>query len=583
MLVSTKETVSFEDIFEYTNNGVLVTDAHGFITHSNGTAEKLLNLSGSDHFGENILSVIPLIGKPIQECLQTYKPVLACQVSEKQAQLILNVSPVVKNKLLLGAICIFQELSIFEVSAQKTSSYQTLNRQLEMVFESSSDGIWVCDGSGVVISINKASEALNGIKASAVIGNNVADLLKSKIFDQSVTTKVMASKSKATVMQFIAKTQKYLLSTGTPSIDEQGNVALIVINERDMTELNTLRKQFEQSQKVKEKYQEELTELSFMDLERNPIIAESSKMRQVLQMSLKLSHIGASNILILGESGTGKSLLAKLIHKNSNRKNKAFVEINCAALPENLLEAELFGYEKGAFTGASAKGKVGLLEMAQGGTLFLDEIGDMPILLQSKLLKYLDNHEIRRVGGTETIKVNCSTIAATNQNLNKLVKNKQFREDLYYRLNSFILKLPPLNEREEDIVGLFRFYLNEFNHKYKCSKTIGPKAMRKLLSYSFPGNIRELKSIVENAVVMSGSNKIDGFIESSIAADESISSRKTDQPIDLNDLNLSDKLERVERQILSEAKKKFRTTREMATALGVSQPTVVRKLQKYKI
>lgn len=577
------EFINFEDIFQFTSNGVLVTDKHGVITHINRKALAILKLGDRRHMGENILDVLPLTGNPVQQCLTTSRPILGYQVLGKKAQLVLNVTPVVKNSSLLGAICTFQELSVFETSAKKTRGYQTLNRRLETIFHSSSDGIWVCDGNGSVISINKASEVLNGIKASEVVGKSLDDLIDSEIFDKSVTRKVLESKQKTTVMQFIAKTQKFLLSTGTPSLNEDGEIDLIVINERDMTELNTLRRKFEQSQKAKEKYQEELSDLTLMELERNSIIADSSKMRQILQMSLKLSHIGASNILILGESGTGKGLLAKLIHKNSQRRAKPFVEINCAALPEHLLEAELFGYEKGAFTGASDKGKVGLFEVAQGGTLFLDEIGDMPILLQSKLLKYLDNHEIRRVGGTESIKVSCSTVAATNQNLSELVKKKQFREDLYYRLNSFILELPPLKERGADIAGLVRLYLNEFNHKYKCNKKISPMAIRSLLTYSFPGNIRELKSIIENAVVMSETNQIDDFVQTSILEEKSALHPQKQQIFDSDDLNLSRRLEEVEAQLMQRAKKRFRTTREMASGLGISQPSVVRKLQKYKI
>ena len=167
-------------------------------------------------------------------------------------------------------------------------------------------------------------------------------------------------------------------------------------------------------------------------------------MKQILQKSLKLAHIGASNILILGASGTGKGLLAKSIHKNSNRRDNPFVEINCAAIPENLLEAELFGFEKGAFSGAAEIGKVGLIELAQGGTLFLDEIGDMPLNLQTKLLKYLDDKQFRRLGGTKSINVECATISATNRDLQDRVQNKLFREDLFYRLSSFTLEIPSL-------------------------------------------------------------------------------------------------------------------------------------------
>lgn len=577
--------INFEDIFQYASNGVLATDANGNITHINNKGEDLLRLDAHIHLGKNIAATLPLIGNPVQKCLQTGKPIFDCRINYLKTHLIANITPIIREGEILGAIFNFNESQIFEDFAQKTDSYQSLNLQLETIFHSSSDGIWVCDGNGVVININEASEKLNGIKAADIIGNNINDLLDNKIFDQSVTTKVMSSRRRETVFQYISKTKRFLLSTGTPSVDEHGNIALIVINERDMTELNTLRRQFEQSQKVKEKYKEELSELSLLELERNSIIAESRKMRQILQMSLKLSHIGASNILILGESGTGKGLLVKLIHKNSKRHKKPFVEINCAALPENLLEAELFGYEKGAFTGASDKGRVGLFELAQGGTLFLDEIGDMPMSLQAKLLKYLDNNEIRRIGGTESIKIRCSTIAATNQNLKKLVKQKLFREDLYYRLSSFIIEIPPLRERTDDISGLVRFYLNEFNEKYKCSKTMSPRAILSLKAHSFPGNIRELKSIIESGVVMSETNHIDEFVQLSIKEEKSAAKPPGIELETYNEdeLSLSRNLGEVEKAILQRAKNKYCTTRKIAARLGISQPSVVRKMKKYKL
>ncbi len=463
-------------------------------------------------------------------------------------------------------------------------SFETLSRQFATIFHSSSDGIWVCDGKGVVININKASETLNGIRAEDVIGHNIKDLVARKIFDQSVTTRVLGSGRRQTVMQHIAKTGKYLLSTGTPSLAEDGRIVLIVVNERDMTELNTLRKEFEESQQAREKYREELTGISLLELERNDIIAESAAMRRILQMSLKLSQIGASNILILGESGTGKGLLARLIHKNSSRNNHPLVEINCAALPENLLEAELFGYEKGAFTGADEKGKIGLFELAQGGTLFLDEIGDMPLPLQAKLLKYLDNHEIRRVGGTRSIKVECATIAATNKDLLGLVGEKAFRKDLYYRLNSFILQIPPLRERREDIAGLTRFYLAEANRTYKCAKSISPRAIRSLQDYRFPGNVRELRNILENAVVMSNDEQINEFILDTVSA-TSVRDCRNGHAFSTGgeEEDLGGKLQAYEKELLLEARKHCRTTREVARQLGISQPSVVRKFKQYKI
>ena len=577
------EKVTFEDIFEFTNTSIVVLNSKGCISHINHNAQLLLDLNVGVHLNKELTGILSFLKRPISDLFSTKEQIGGYQVQGPQAQLVLDLIPIFKQEQFAGAICIFEKLEKFEKSAQKTASFKTINRQLETIIDSSSDGLWVCDGKGEVISLNKASEALNGIKHDKVIGRNIQNLLDNKIFDQSVTTLVLDSGNRETIMQYVAKTKKFLLATGTPAFDENGDIALIVVNERDITELNTLRKEFEQSQKMREKYKEELSELALLELQNNTIIAESPGMRSILQMSLKLAHIGASNILILGESGTGKSMLSKLIHKNSSRRKNPFVEINCAALPESLLEVELFGYEKGAFTGANSKGKVGLFEMAHGGTLFLDEIGDMPLLLQAKLLKYLDDHEIRRVGGTDVFHVECSVIAATNQDLHELVKQKLFREDLYYRLNSFILKIPPLRERTSDISGLIRFYLEKFNTKYRCNKKINSKTMQYLLHYAFPGNVRELKSIVENVVVMDERSNIDEFVRGSLGGNESVYSNLLLAGNDSHDFNLSNALRDVEKALLIRSKKEFTTTREMAKHLGISQPSVVRKLKQHNI
>ncbi len=578
-----KIDIAVEQILNSIDLAILIVNKDGRISFANARGVAQLEIDSEKLLGLNLLDISPAAFELVTESVDKRQSYATKQLLWKGAQLFLDVTPLVRQGEVFGTLCTFRDSSSWDQPAHAVSSYEYLSRLFETIFHSSSDGLWVCDGNGVVININKASETLNGIRAEDVIGHSIKQLVGRKIFDKSVTTKVMESGKRQTVMQHITKTGKYLLSTGTPSLTEDGKIALIVVNERDMTELNTLRNQFEQSQKVRERYREELTDISLLELERNDIIAESVSMRRILQMALKLSHIGASNILILGESGTGKGLLARLIHKNSSRNSHPLVEINCAALPENLLEAELFGYEKGAFTGADEKGKIGLFELAQGGTLFLDEIGDMPLALQAKLLKYLDNKEIRRVGGTKSIKVECATIAATNKDLKTLVDEKAFRNDLYYRLNSFILNIPPLRERREDIAGLIRFYLNESNRTYQCSKTISSRAMRSLQGYRFPGNVRELKNILENAVVMSNDDQINEFILASVNDYQAqIEADKMPMPI-TGDLQLAEKMRVYEKHLLSEARKRCRTTREAARLLGISQPSVVRKFKQFNI
>jgi len=573
--------MELQEILENLAVPILIADSNGTIAFINNKAIAL----GIDRVlrsGANLEQCLPELAAQLRACCSAGEARRNLAVSLRESTYYVDVVPALHADQPGSAVCLFHEADGgSSVLAGDAETLRIPNRYLETIFNASSDGIYVCDGTGKVLRINEASSKLNGVKPEEVVGRNINELLESGEFDQSVSAKVMASGRQETVMQFIARTRRFLLSTGTPSFGQDGKIDLIVINERDMTELNSLRKQVEESQKVKEKITEELSELSLLQLERSSIIAESGRMRQVLQMSLKLSNLGASNILILGESGTGKGWLAKLIHSNGKRKKMPFIEINCAALPEQLLEAELFGYEKGAFTGADSKGKVGLLELANGGTLFLDEIGDMPMPLQAKLLKYLDSQEIRRVGGTELIKINCSTIAATNQNLANLVSRKRFRDDLYYRLNSFTLKLPPLRERREDISGLVRFYLQEFNEKYDCEKTVGPQCMQLLENYDFPGNIRELKSIVENGVVLSDSNTIDDFVRYGVGSETLTGSRQSPSADHQEVTYLAGRLAEVERQCLQEAQRQYRTTREIASALGISQPSVVRKLKLY--
>jgi PAS domain S-box-containing protein len=580
MKTEADRTIYDRDILNFLSCGIIATDNLGGITHLNSQSEIKLAIREREYIGKNIAEVLPLFHPSIMECLHSGKAVLGRQITVNQGSLVIDVSPLFRDGQIIGAVCNFQEADTFELSVRKSDSYQELNRRLETIISASSDGIWVCDGKGVIVTINAASESLNGIRAKDVIGRNITQLLDEGIFDQSVTTKVLAGGRQETIVQHIEKTNRLLLCTGTPARDEDGNIALIVVNERDMTELETLHRQFEQNKKLTEKFKEELSEITLRELEQNTIIADSSIMKHILQKSLKLANIGASNILILGASGTGKGLLAKSIHKNSNRRDHPFIEINCAALPENLLEAELFGYEKGAFTGASETGKVGLFELAQGGTLFLDEIGDMPLNLQTKLLKYLDDKQFRRLGGTKAINVECATISATNRNLQEHTKNNLFREDLFYRLSSFTLEIPSLCERRDDIPGLVRFYLDKYNRQYGKSMHISPAMVSTLQEYSFPGNARELKNIIESAVVLSDETYIDGFLLVSIkknsgplpAAPLTSFSAPVDFAVAMNQL---------EKQLLAASRRHCRTTREMADFLNISQPSVVRKLKKH--
>jgi transcriptional regulator with PAS, ATPase and Fis domain len=316
-------------------------------------------------------------------------------------------------------------------------------------------------------------------------------------------------------------------------------------------------------------------------LKEQEIIAKSEEMRQVLRIAVKLAKMEASNILILGETGTGKGLLAKFIHQYSNRKKKPFIQINCAALPETLLEAELFGYEKGAFTGAREHGKIGLFELAHEGTLFLDEIGDLPLSVQAKLLKYLDDHEILRLGGIKPKQVDCTIIAATNRNLEARIRQRKFRQDLFFRLNSFLMQIPPLRARRDDIFELVNHLLDRYNRQYALRRRISASAMEQIKSYSFPGNVRELKNMIKIAVMMSETDSLDDYILRNFkksVLEQTDYNQKAD-----SQMNLIEQTGAFEKRLLQNAMTNFKTTREMAGFLGIDQSTVVRKMKKYDL
>ena len=575
------QNITYEQIINSTNNGIIATDVSGTIVYINQQAEKMLGCNAEKHTGIFISELLPITGPQVMECLKTGTSKWGHHVIGEKLDMVLNITLIRQGKKIDGTVCNFQDMKQLKISPDGMESSSYLNQQLKTIFKASHDGIWVCDGQGKVIDINEASEKLNGIHAKDIIGKNVTDLVNGGLFDRSVTLEVLETKRQVSVIQKIKRTKKILLATGTPAFDDKGNIFLVVVNERDMTQLNAIQKQLEQSRMVTEKYKDKLAELSLLELKDQEIVAEDKKMRQVLYLALKLAHLSASDILILGESGTGKGLLAKFIHKNSHRNKKPFIQINCATLPENLLEAELFGYEKGAFTGARQEGKAGLFELAHEGTLFLDEIGDLPHSLQAKLLKYLDDHEVMRLGGLKSNKIDCTIIAATNRDLEGLVQQKRFRRDLFFRLNTFTIRIPPLRERIDDIFELVSFYMQKYGKVYRLNRRISPDALKVLQAYPFPGNVRELKNILKKAVVMSENESVDEVIHQSLSAD--VGHCVTPSINAHQGRGMTDQIFDVEKEILQNAMTRCKSTREMARYLKISQPTVVRKLKKHRL
>ena len=451
-------------------------------------------------------------------------------------------------------------------------------RERDAIIDSSSDGLFVCDNHATVIRINPASERIHKLRAEAVVGKNMKDLIEAGFIDRSAA--IEAIQQKATVSLLQNKDQRKLISTGTPVFDDSGKLIRVVVSERDVTEIDTLQRRLEEEEAIKGQLQHQLAETQQHLINTKKIIARSPNVVKTIQQALKVSRADSS-VLITGESGVGKGLVADLIHKNSLRADRPLIRINCGAIPESLIESELFGYEKGAFTGAQAGGKPGHLELADGGTLFLDEIAELPLPAQVKLLRFLEDGRLTRLGGTRSRRVNARILAATHRDLKQMVGEGTFRHDLYYRLNVIPLFVPPVRDRKDCLLPLLRHYVDHFAGKVGSPKRLGHAAIDSLMGYPFPGNVRELMNICERAVVMSESEVIDvqDLPRDVItrAGDAGVTPAIQWPP----QMTLDQILQSVERAHLLNAVQKFRNQSQIAAALGVSQPTVARRLKKY--
>ena len=404
-------------------------------------------------------------------------------------------------------------------------------------------------------------------------------LIAEGIFDKSVTLEVLKRKTAVTMIQEI-KGGKKILVTGNPIIDEKGEITFVVTNDRDITELDNLRGQLQEAQALAKGYISRLSEVEMKGIDLSNIIFRSGEMQRIIEMVLRVAKVD-STVLLLGESGVGKGMIAKLIHKNSERNNGPFIRVDCAGIPDTLIESELFGYDKGAFTGARNEGKPGFFELANKGTLFLDEIGEIPITLQSKLLRFLEDHEIIRVGGTEAKEIDVRIIAATNKKIEEMVASKKFREDLYYRINVVPIYVTSLRERRDDILPLIYHFLEKFNKTYKKVKVFSPEGIDALYKYDFPGNIRELANIIERLVVVTEKERIE--VQDLPNAVLGYKGKEMPYSSFLEGVSLKDALEKFESYIITNMIKKYGSQHETAKTLKVDQATISRKMKKYRI
>lgn len=456
---------------------------------------------------------------------------------------------------------------------------QKIIDEMNEIFEGSYDGILVTDEKGKILYVNSSYERVAAIKREDMWGKTMRDLYNPVWLRNSVAYVVVEQKRVVSKKQ-VTKDGRNIIVTGTPIFNKKGDVKKVVINARDISEIYELREELIKERQINRTYLENYKEFIEKNQDKGSfMLAVSEPIQKIYELAKKVANF-QTTVLILGESGAGKEVIANCIYKNSLRKDDQFITINCGAIPDNLLESELFGYEKGAFTGASQSGKSGLFEVADGGTVFLDEIGEISLDLQVKLLRFLETQEIRRVGGVTSKNVDVRIIAATNRDLSAMVEEGKFREDLYYRLNVVKIKVPPLRKRIADIAPLSMMFLTQFNSKYNQSKDLTIDVIREFEKYNWPGNIRELKNVIENMVIMSNNEYLQ--IDDIPWIKEKTNVHKVVGILEDNDnLTLAEATEILERSMLERAKLKYGKTREMGEKLGVDQSTIVRKLKKY--
>ncbi|EFL49191.1 PAS modulated sigma54 specific transcriptional regulator, Fis family [Solidesulfovibrio fructosivorans JJ]] len=457
----------------------------------------------------------------------------------------------------------------------KLRGLRDLSRELRSIIDSSFDGIFITDGEGVTLQINRAYERITGIRAEEVVGRSMRELVREGFYDQSVTLLVLESLKTETIIQKV-KRGKTIVVTGNPILDEKGKLWRVVTNVRDVTELQRLQEELEKMSALHERYRMELDSLRKSIGQGGRIVVRSKRMRDVYEQALRLAQVD-STVLILGESGVGKEVVASIIHEHSPRNDKPFVKISCAAIPEALLESELFGYVQGAFTGACRAGKPGVFELAHQGTLFLDEIGELPLGLQAKLLRVLQERKVLRLGEVRPTDVDVRIMAASNRDLETMMRHGLFRSDLYYRLSVVPVVVPPLRERREAIFDFIYRFLGSFNRKYGLSRQIDPEACDYLAACSWPGNVRQLENTMERLVVLCQGD----VITREAATRALVTAKGGDDAENTIETGLRGILETAEREAIRQALTTHGSTRKAARALKVNQSTIVRKAHRY--
>jgi PAS domain S-box-containing protein len=439
--------------------------------------------------------------------------------------------------------------------------------------------IFVSDGTGKILFVNPASVRMIGLPVDQIVGRNARDLERDGYFSISSTMEVVRQRKTVNLLQKL-KDGRTVLATSVPIFDkDQDEIVMIISTSKDVDAVNELLHTVEKQADEIEKNKEEINNLRESMFEEEGFISSDPVMRELKGTLVRVAPLEVS-VLIQGETGVGKEVVARSLHRFSGRSGGPYIKINCGTIPEQLIESELFGYEKGAFTGASQSGKKGKVEMAHMGTLFLDEIGELPLPLQVKLLDFLQDGSFTRVGGTERLRVNARVIAATNRDLKQMCEEGRFRKDLYYRLNVIPINIPPLRERSRDIEALSKYFVSRCNSRYRCHKKLENGSLEILTGYHWPGNVREMENVIERLFILSEENLIRKEQLESVLG-ENGEDANPPSAMNISIRPLKEAKHELEKQLVSRAYQTYKSTYKVAEALHIDQSTVVKLLHKH--
>ncbi len=556
-------------LFEAVKDGIVIVDADATIRCINRRARELLGALERTAVGEPIVSIYEASKLP--KVVETGTGVYDANITLDGRHCLTSRVPLYSGGTVVGAAAIFDDVTKYETLSQRLEAERGEMSILKSVLELAYDGILVVDTEGRITMISDAYKRFLGVEGDALIGKHVTEVI------ENTRMHIVAQTGVPEINDFQEIRGDYMLATRIPYyVDGKLAGAIGKVIFRNISELHSINKKYTKIEQELRNLRSEISSIHYAKYSFDQIITANAQMDTLKKQAEKIAP-SRSNILIQGESGTGKELFAHAIHKASRRSDRPFVSVNCAAIPEALLESELFGYEKGAFTGADKNGRIGKFELADEGTLFLDEIGDMPLQMQAKILRVLQDGEVERVGSNRPKQVDVRIIAATNKNLKEMVAEKLFRADLYYRLNVMNLHIPPLKERRDDVILLSSHFIDRLNaQNHGKVWGIAEKTQLLMRQYHWPGNIRELRNIIERAYhIMEADQEIQPYHLPAFlkAADPDY----TGDPLKMM-------METYEKKMLLERLIYFNGNKtKTAKDLGISRMALHKKLEKYNL